>query len=624
MKRLCAAALALLWLPALLLGCGNKTAGETSVPTETDATALTAMTETFSATDLEVGYDESSAVTVTCSGSQVSVDGSGVTAENGQVSITGGGSFVLSGALNGQVCVDAKDEEIHLILKGIDITSSDGPAVYVKKASKVIVTLEADTVNSLTDSQTYTLAPGEDEPNACLYSKSDLTINGQGSLSVTGNYNHGIYCKDALSITDGNLSVTSVNDGLKGKDSVQILTCSLAIQAGGDGIQSNNGEDAALGYVSIAGGSYTIDAGGDGIQAETALQIKGGSFQIQSGTAGGEESGKGLKGGAALNVSGGSFRLNCTDDALHTNGDLSITGGEFTIASSDDGVHADGAVTIAGGSIHITESYEGIEGLSVTVTGGEIVLTASDDGVNAADGSGGDFPMGFGHMGASSDCFIRISGGSLEINAVGDGVDSNGALYVDGGTLLVGGFTGSGDSALDYENTAEITGGTVIAAGSAGMAAGFTDGSTQYSFLVSFQTAMPGGTELIVTDSSGAEICRYTPQGNYQSIVVSTPQLKNGETYTVTAGQESLQVTLTQIATNSGGMGGGFGNKGGGFGGRGDGGRFPGGMEDTPPDGANQPGGGRMPPDGMTPPTDENGDQNMTPPEAPAEPGKNV
>lgn len=458
------------------------------------------MTETFSATDLKVGYDESSAVTVTCSGSQVSVDGSGVTAENGQASITGGGSFVLSGALNGQVCVAAKDEEIHLILKGIDITSSDGPAVYVKKASKATVTLETDTDNSLTDSQTYTLAPGEDEPNACLYSKSDLTINGQGNLSVTGNYNHGIYCKDALS----------------------------------------------------------------------------------------------------------------------------ITGGEFNIASSDDGIHADGAVTIAGGSIHITESYEGVEGLSVTVTGGEIVLTASDDGVNAADGSGGDFPVGFGHMGASSDCFIRISGGSLEINAVGDGVDSNGTLYVDGGTLLVGGFTGSGDSALDYENTAEITGGTVIAAGSAGMAAGFTDGSTQYSFLVSFQTAMPGGTELIVTDSSGAEICRYTPQGNYQSIMVSTPQLKNGETYTVTAGQKSLQVTLTQIATNSGGMGGGFGNKGGGFGGRGDGGRFPGGMEDTPPDGANQPGGGRMPPDGMTPPTDENGGQKMTPPEAPPEPGKNV
>lgn len=311
------------------------------------------MTETFSATDLEVGYDESSAVTVTCSGSQVSVDGSGVTAENGQAAITGGGSFVLSGALNGQVCVDAKDEEIHLILKGIDITSSDSPAVYVKQASKVTVTLETDTDNSLTDSQTYTLAPGEDEPNACLYSKSDLTINGQGNLSVTGNYNHGIYCKDALS----------------------------------------------------------------------------------------------------------------------------ITGGEFNIASSDDGIHADGAVTIAGGSIHITESYEGVEGLSVTVTGGEIVLTASDDGVNAADGSGGDFPVGFGHMGASSDCFIRISGGSLEINAVGDGVDSNGTLYVDGGTLLVGGFTGSGDSALDYENTAEITGGTVIAAGSAGMAAGFTDGS---------------------------------------------------------------------------------------------------------------------------------------------------
>lgn len=604
-------------------------------PSETEPSNSTPATErNFRASDLEIGYDETAATRITCLGTSAQVSGSGAEVEAGTVTITQAGVYILSGTLTGQVRVHAKDQEVQLVLDNLSVTSPDGPALWVEKAGKVIVLLAEDTVNTLTDSETYTLAAGETEPNACLFSKADLTINGEGELAVTGNYNHGIYCKDTLAITGGVFRIAAVNDGVKGKDGIKILTADMSIEAGGDGMQSNQDADASLGYISISDGSFTIHAGQDGIQAETALDISGGAFTVTTGggsanaapreqdsfqrprdfrqndTAPTEtsdettESAKGLKAGTALRISGGSFQLDSSDDAVHSNGTLTVSGGDFTIATGDDGFHGDGALSVSGGNIRITASYEGLEGLSVTISGGTISLISSDDGLNAAggtDGSGG-FRGDFFAPGNDSDCFIRIIGGTLEVQAEGDGIDSNGNLYIDGGTVYVNGPTSSADGALDYENTAEITGGTVIAVSSMGMTEGFTSGSTQCSFTTAFSSVVASYTELTVIDSNGNVICSYTPTKDYQSVVVSAPGLVQGETYTVTAGEQSVEVTLTSVATNSGRMGGPGGNEWpeGGFGGKGGAGMVPPDGSELP-DGA-QPGGREQPPDFGEPP----------------------
>ncbi|MFR1800540.1 MAG: carbohydrate-binding domain-containing protein [Faecalispora jeddahensis] len=554
-----------------LSGCATQSAAETTEP-ETFHPA----DSSFSASDLEVGYDESAATQITCMNAMAQITGSGAEIADGVITITQGGIYVLSGSLSGQLRVDAANQEVQLVLNGVSITSQNGPALWVEQAEKTVVLLPDGTENSLTDGQ----ADEEDkEANACLYAQSDLTVNGEGTLYVAGNRCHGIFCKGTLSITGGTFHVTAENDGVKGKDGIKILMADMTIQAGGDGIQSNEDQLTDLGYVSIGGGTFQIVAAADGIQAESTLCISGGTFHITTGggsaqapqknspefrslweqasaeTEGSEATGaKGLKAGSAIEISGGTFQIDALDDAVHSNGTLDVSGGELTISSGDDGFHSDGPLTISGGTVQIDSSYEGIEGLQITISGGTIALKASDDGLNAAGGSdeNGNFSRDHFFDQGNSECWIRITGGNLEVDAGGDGIDSNGGLYMDGGTVYVSGPTSSGDGALDYGSAAEITGGTIFAVGSNGMAAGFGNTSSQHSFLIVFSQLVTGGTELIVTDADGKVIGSYTPAKDYQSAVISTPELQLGNTYTVTAGTQTEEITLTGITTTSG------------------------------------------------------------------------
>ena len=595
-----------------LTGC-TRGGAEASAPLDTTTES------NASAQDYEVGYDAADATTIICHGDTAGIDGGGAVAEEGVITISQAGTYVISGELEGSLVVQAENQSVHLVLGGFTAVSNDGPAIHVRDAEKVILTLEAGTDNSLADGTTYTLEAGEDEPNACLYAKSDLTVNGNGAIKITGSYNHGIYCKDALFIAGGSLSIEAANDGIKGKNSVTILTADVAINAGGDGIQSNGSGDPTYGWIRIEDGTFQITAAQDGIQAESALEIDGGSYSIETGGGSanavmksdgtrnpqwgswGEAesaddtsvSAKGLKAGTALNLSGGSFSLDTSDDALHSNGSLTVSGGDFTIATGDDGAHADEALEITSGTIEITYSYEGLEGCSVTISGGSITIQSVDDGINAAGGSNGTMGLDFDQFGTSSDYFLRITGGEIEIDASGDGLDSNGPLYVAGGTIYISGPTSGADGALDYESIAEVSGGVVIAVSSVGMTAGFTDSSTQASFLTAFDASVPAGTETTVTDSTGTVICSYTPTKDYQAVVISAPTLQVNKTYTVTAGEQSMEVTLTTIATNANVSPGGMQQPG-----RGNG---PGGMGGTPGEFQTAPEGGFQPPDGQSP-----------------------
>lgn len=286
-----------------------------------------------------------------------------------------------------------------------------------------------------------------------------------------------------------------------------------------------------------------------------------------------------------LVITGGTYNITAVEDALNGKDSVKIKDGIFTIDSADgkgitsknDEDSTKGYVYICGGTITIKDSFEGIEGTAIIIEGGSIDITSSDDGFNAASASAAESDTGSkgGQAAMENDenCYFSVSGGTIKVNASGDGLDSNGSIYISGGTIYVSGPTNSGNGALDYNGTADISGGTVAIAGSSGMAQGFSDTSSQYSLLYNFTSSLAAGTEVTLKDESGNVILTYTPDKEYQSVVISTSDLKEGSTYTLTCGSQTADIELTDIATSagaSGGMGGmgGHGGPGGGHSGQ--------------------------------------------------------
>ncbi|MEZ4718404.1 MAG: carbohydrate-binding domain-containing protein [Caldilineaceae bacterium] len=373
-----------------------------------------------------------------------------------------------------------------------------------------------------------------DEPDAALFSDDDLTINGGGTLIVTANYNHGIVGKDDLAIDltpgSGAIIVTAVNDGIKGRDSLLVQGGALTIDAGGDGMQSNNDEDADKGVVTIAGGTIVITAAEDGIQAETRLTVSGGDLTLTTGggsTFTAADSAKGLKAGVDVTITGGTIVVDAADDAVHANESITISGGVLQLASGDDGVHADATLQIDGGTITVSKSYEGLESAVIVINAGDIQVTASDDGINVAggaDGSAVNGRPGQNQFAASSDYRLTINGGAIVVNALGDGLDANGWIEMTGGVVIVNGPTANNNGALDYDGGFSITGGTLVAAGSAGMAQAPDTTSTQNSLLYTFAATQPAGTMVHIEGAAGNSLVTFTPTHDFQSVVLSSPR----------------------------------------------------------------------------------------------------
>ena len=491
-----------------LSGCGTQTSRDASSSTEVAtseemavATASTIDTNgLFSDRDLEGTYDESEAVAIQLSGNTASCQSSSVAIDGGTVTITVEGIYLLSGTLNdGQIVVNAADtDKVQLVLSGADITSSTSAAIYALEADKVFVTLAEGTENTLTNGGEY-VAIDDNNIDAVIFAKTDLTLNGSGSLTVNAQAGHGVVSKDDLVITGGSYTITAASHGLSGKDSIAIANGTFTITSGKDGIHAENEDDLSLGTLYIADGSYTIAAQGDAVSAQGALQIDGGTFDLYTGEGsasvdmtssdagqmGGGPRGKmaaqtevnaaetdedsvsqkGIKGESTYAINGGTFTIDSVDDCLHAGGAMTIAAGEFTLSSGDDAVHCDDAIAIQSGTFTIPYCYEGIEGLSITIEDGTFDITSNDDGLNAA---GGADSSGFGGFGgrpqdtfvADFDSFITINAGTFTVVSSGDCIDSNGALTINGGTLALT-CNGSGDTALDCDGTYTNSGGEV-------------------------------------------------------------------------------------------------------------------------------------------------------------------
>ena len=461
----------------------------------------------YSDRDRDASYDEAAATKIALTGQGATVSGEGAAVEGSTVIITAAGTYVVSGELTaGSLTVNAGDaDKVQIVLSGASIRNEAGPALNIQQADKVFVTLAAGSQNTLADGASYTLAEGEDEPNAALYSKADLTINGTGALTVEGNYRHGVNSKDDLVVTGGTLTVTAKEDGLRGKDCVKVADGSFAITAGGDGVKSNNDEDPTRGFVSIDGGTFAVEAGDEGFQAATYLRLAGGDAQIKA-----------------------------ADHALRSDVEAAMSGGTYVVEAGGKGMNPETKFTMDGGTFTVAGCEEGIEAQEVIVNDGELNITASDDGINAAVAERSDETAEAAvAANASEDCLIQINGGMVTVDAGGDGLDSNGYVEVNGGVVLASGSAGGGDSALDYEYGAKITGGAVILAGATGMAETFTEGTQPFAMVAAEGAA---GTNLAVTDEAGTVLVSYTVPKAFQCAVVSAPGLTEGATGKVIVG----------------------------------------------------------------------------------------
>lgn len=537
--------------PAVSGAVTASTAGQAvAVADPTSIAAASAENNTVEDSADDISWDDSDVIRIDLRGDSIVADGDGVVVDGSTATITGAGSYELSGALaDGQIVVDTEDAAVRLILSGVDLHSSTGAPISIVSAEQTLILLADNTENVVADGSSYVFANAEeDEPNAAIFSAGDLTIAGNGSLTVAGNYNDGIASKDGLVIAGGAISVSAVDDGIRGKDYLVVKGGSLTVDAQGDGLKSDNEEDATMGFVAIEAGVLDVTAGGDAIQATTDVLITDGDLALAAGggsAAALEESAsaKGIKAAALVIVDGGRFAINAADDAIHSNASITVNGGTFSIASGDDGMHADASLTINGGDIEISESYEGIESAVVTIGAGDITIVSSDDGLNVAGGADGS-GLSRGPSGrpsadafaASGSYLLSINGGRIVIDAGGDGVDSNGSIEMTDGTVIVNGPTESMNGALDSDGPFTVSGGLLVAAGSAGMAEAPGATSTQRSVLVNLESTLPAGTLVEIRTSDGDAVLTFAPTKAFQSIAFSSPELADGATYEVFVG----------------------------------------------------------------------------------------
>jgi len=524
-----------------------------------------------------------------------------------KLTITAPGTYTLStegsSQVDGRVEVDLSESsssgEVHIILNGVNMTSSDladtsDPLTSDKgiitikntNVTKAIVTVADGTTNTLTDvgltgtdadDSTATVYPG-----GIVCKKTPLSINGKGTLNITSTNGNGIKCTEVLKILNATINIGSSSSyvghvGIAGKLGVYTSAPSITVYSKEDGIKTTLDEtdissDSSLsgyGNVNLDQGTYNVtSSAGDGIYAYEELYLNPTTLtskaSYSSSSSNDETSSKALKSTNDLTVPSTAGTITATssrDDALHANDTISIAGGNITASAGDDGIHADSNLTISGGTVNVAKSYEGIEAANITVSGGTIDVTASDDGFNAGGGSdsqsSGMGPGGDNFSSSSGSYTLTFTGGKVSVNAEGDGLDSNGNMYVKGGYIVVNGPTGNGNGALDYGDSncvCEVSGGTLIALGSNGMVATPTSGSSQAYVNLTGSSKISAGTTVTIKDSSSSTLASFQAEKAYSSwsIIFSCEGMTTGSSYSAYVGS-SPSAAATATATTSGG-----------------------------------------------------------------------
>ncbi len=501
--------------------------------------------------------DEAHATEILFAGDSITATGLGAAVNGSSVTIRYPGTYVIRGELaDGQIVVDCDhDGSVYLILGGVNLRCSYGPALLVLQAQDTIVRLAEGTENYLADAAVYTQqlldaqgAVEADQPDAAIFSRDDLRIEGAGGLTVVGYYHDAIHCKDDLVFAADNVALYAVNDGAKGTESLTVESGALYVAAQADGLQSSKGP------IAMNGGELTIQSGGDGIAAFTELTISGGSASVTA--AGGREyyssivmadlSAKALK-AEDIAIRGGTLTLNCADDGVHAERSLLVEDVVLTIQSGDDALNAGETLEILGGEIEVLYSYEGLEAMTIALGGGSVSVWAENNGLAATLDI-----LDTEHSG--SDCGIRISGGLVSVTAA-QAVKTDGAFTLSDGAAFLQGVSAD-DEALEALGGGVMQGGTLVVSGSMSaepvtVEAGFG------SLLHRLTTAAAGGTAIELKNEAGETCFQYAPSEDFGAFFVAYNGLVDGGSYQIAVGEQTASVVLGETQSAASGEPGG-------------------------------------------------------------------
>lgn len=620
-KKILTSATSVTLLAALALtGCSTTSNALASGTTAADSSVGTTAT-TSSATATDTAASNSSFSTNVKSGEKLDVDThyseqdlswdtssetaidlsnptatDGVTVEDGTLTITKAGTYKLSGEYQGQIKVETADSDaVRLVLDNANITNSSGAALNVVNADEVILYSASGTTNTISDGADYT-ATGEDDPDAVVYSKADLTIAGEGTLKVNGNHEDGIHTSDGLVIASGTLEVNAANTGIKGKDYVDILGGAINVTAQQDGIKSTNDTDEGQGWTRLSNGTVTVNAGDDGFKASRVVEISGGSLTV-------EQSDEGIE-AQYINVSGGNVNVTSADDGM--NASLKTSDSESTDSSantsdtanqqqnsqqqgsipdgqqsgtsnqqqqgmgqppamsgtSQDGTSQNGASGTAQQQNNTQNQGNQNMGQPPVMPGGNAQDGTSQNGTTGTGQQGmgqppqGGMPGGGGGTFEVVDAAINVSGGHVTVNAEGDGIDSNGVTTLSGGTLIVNGPSQGGNAALDTNGDLLLNGATVLSGSTADMFEAPSTNSTSGYLKLTNSSGFEQGSTVQVADSSGKVVANYkVTKSNVQLVLVSSSSIVKGQSYTVyttTSAVDSNAASLASGATELG------------------------------------------------------------------------
>ena len=582
-KKILTSATSVTLLAALALtGCSTTSNALASGTTAADSSVGTTAT-TSSATATDTAASSSSFSTNVKSGEKLDVDThyseqdlswdassetaidlsnptatDGVTVEDGTLTITKAGTYKLSGEYQGQIKVETADSDaVRLVLDNANITNSSGAALNVVNADEVILYSASGTTNTISDGADYT-ATGEDDPDAVVYSKADLTIAGEGTLKVNGNHEDGIHTSDGLVIASGTLEVNAANTGIKGKDYVDILGGTINVTAQQDGIKSTNDTDEGQGWTRLSNGTVTVNAGDDGFKASRVVEISGGSLTV-------EQSDEGIE-AQYINVSGGDVNVTSADDGM--NASLKTSNSESTDSSANTSDTADQQQNNQQQGSLPGEQQNGTSNQQQQGTGQP--QPPAMPGGNAQDGTSQNGTTGTGQQGMGQppqggmpggggggtfeviDAAINVSGGHVTVNAEGDGIDSNGVTTLSGGTLIVNGPSQGGNAALDTNGDLLLNGATVLSGSTADMFEAPSTNSTSGYLKLTNSSGFEQGSTVQVADSSGKVVANYkVTKSNVQLVLVSSSSIVKGQSYTAYTTTSAVDSNATSLASGA-------------------------------------------------------------------------
>lgn len=444
---------------------------------------------------------------------------------NGSYKIDKSGIYHLTGELDdGAITINSAKAKVKLILDNVTLTNSNGPVIECYEAEDLVI--ETKGSSYITDSTNYPSTTDEDVTGA-IYSKADLTFQGDGKLYVEANHEDAIIGKDDVKFNSGTYEINANDDAIRGKDSVYIVNGNFNINSTSHCIKTTNDTDAGKGFILIENGNFNLNS----------------------------TKGKGLRANKTIQIQNGNMLIDTFDDSIHSDNYVDIVGGQININAGDDAIHANTELIIDGGQINISKAYEGLEAQVVTINSGDISLTTSDDGINAgggADESSKNRP-GSNPFNADENCVIAINGGNLYINSMGDGIDSNGWIYVNGGNTIVDGPTNNGNGSIDFGMGIIMNGGEVVAIGPSGMAESLGRTSNILNVSVYLSNIQPQGTKIEIRNVDEETIMEHTPIKQFSHIAYGSNKLIIGETYKLYLNGELYdEFTLSDITTTIG------------------------------------------------------------------------